>query len=117
LTLALAAIGFYGLLSFHVARRTSEIGVRMAMGATRAQVQGLFLHQTLFILLAGFLPGIVLTEMVGRTARTLLYGVRESDPWALLLAICVLLLSGVLATLIPARRAASLDPVKALRSE
>jgi predicted permease len=117
LTLALAAIGFYGLLSFHVARRTSEIGVRMAMGATRAQVQGLFLRQTLFILLAGFLPGIVLTEMVGRTARTLLYGVRESDPWALLLAICVLLLSGVLATLIPARRAASLDPVKALRSE
>jgi ABC-type lipoprotein release transport system permease subunit len=71
----------------------------------------------LVILLAGFIPGIVLTEMVGRTAETLLYGVQETDPWALLLAICVLLVSGVLATLIPARRAASLDPVTALRFE
>jgi len=117
LTLTLAAIGFYGLLSFHVTRRTSEIGVRMAMGATRGQVHGLFLRQTLVILIAGFIPGIVLTEMVGRTARTLLYGVRETDPWALLLAICVLGVSGLLATLIPARRAASVDPVKALRFE
>jgi predicted permease len=117
LTLILAAIGFYGLLSFHVARRTSEIGVRMAMGATRAQVQGLFLRQTLAILLVGFVPGLVLTEIVGRGAKTLLYGIRETDPWALLLAIGVLSMSGVLATLIPARRAASLDPVKALRSE
>jgi ABC-type lipoprotein release transport system permease subunit len=57
------------------------------------------------------------TEMVGRTARTLLYGIQETDPWALLLSVCVLILSGVLATLIPARRAAALDPVKALRSE
>jgi predicted permease len=117
LTLTLAAIGFYGLLSFQVTRRTSEIGVRMAVGATRGQVQGLFLRQTLVILLAGFIPGIVLTETIGRTARTLLYGVRETDPWALLLAICVLGVSGLLATLIPARRAASVDPVKALRFE
>ncbi len=117
LTLALAAIGFYGLLSFHVTRRTSEIGVRMAVGATRGQVHGLFLRQTLVILIAGFVPGIVLTEMVGRTARNLLYGIQETDPWALLLAVCVLGITGLLATLLPAQRAASLDPVKALRSE
>jgi predicted permease len=117
LTLTIAAIGFYGLLSFHVTRRTGEIGVRMALGATRAQVHRLFLRQTLIILIAGIIPGIVMTEIVGRTARTLLYGVRETDPWTLLLAICVLLLSGLLATLVPAARAASLDPVKALRSE
>ena len=117
LTLTVAAVGFYGLLSFHVTRRTSEIGVRMAMGATRAQVQGLFLRQTLAILLAGFIPGIVLTEIVGRTARTLLFGIRENDPWTLLLAVCVLCFGGGLATLIPARRAASIDPVKALRTE
>ena len=91
--------------------------MRMAMGATRAQVLGLFLRQTTTILLAGFIPGIVLTETIGPMARALLYGVRETDPWALLLAICVLFLSGVLATFVPARRAASLDPVKALRSE
>ena len=117
LTLALAAIGFYGLLSFHVTRRTSEIGVRMAVGATRGQVHRLFLRQTLVILIAGIVPGIVLTEMVGRTARTLLYGIQETDPWALLLAVCVLCVTGLLATILPARRAASLDPVKALRSE
>ncbi len=117
LTLTLAAIGFYGLLSFHVTRRTSEIGVRMAVGATRAQVHGLLLRQTMVILIAGIVPGIVLTEMVGRTARTLLYGIQETDPWALLLAVCVLGVTGLLATLLPARRAASLDPVKALRSE
>jgi predicted permease len=117
LTLVIAAIGFYGLLSFHVTRRTVEIGVRMAVGATRLQVHGLFLRQTVTILIAGVIPGIVLTEMVGRIARTLLYGVRETDPWSLLLAICVLFFSAVFATFLPARRAASLDPVKALRSE
>jgi predicted permease len=117
LTLVIAAIGFYGLLSFHVTRRTVEIGVRMAVGATRTQVHGLFLRQTITILIAGLIPGIVLTEMVGRIARTLLYGVRETDPWSLLLAICVLFFSAVFATFLPARRAASLDPVKALRSE
>jgi predicted permease len=117
LTLVIAAIGFYGLLSFQVTRRTVEIGVRMAVGATRLQVHGLFLRQTVIILIAGLIPGIVLTEMVGRIARTLLYGVRETDPWSLLLAICVLFFSAVFATFLPARRAASLDPVKALRSE
>ncbi len=117
LTLVIAAIGFYGLLSFQVTRRTVEIGVRMAVGATRMQVHGLFLRQTITILIAGLIPGIVLTQMVGRIARTLLYGVRETDPWSLLLAICVLFFSAVFATFLPARRAASLDPVKALRSE
>jgi predicted permease len=117
LTLAIAAIGFYGLLSFHVTRRTAEIGVRMAVGATRSQVHALFLRQTLMILVAGLIPGILLTEIAGHAVRTLLYGVSETDPWALLLAVVVLFLSSVVATLIPARRAASLDPVKALRSE
>ena len=88
----------------------------MAVGATRSQVHTLFLRETLLILAAGLIPGILFTE-IARAARTLLYGVKETDPWTLLLAICVLFLSGLLATLIPARRAASLDPVKALRSE
>ena len=117
ITLALAAIGFYGLLSFHVQRRTSEIGVRMALGATREQVRGMFLRQTLLILTVGIVPGVVLTEIVGRSARALLFGVTETGPWALLLAVAVLLGCGLLATLIPARRAASVDPIEALRVE
>ena len=117
LTLALAGIGFYGLLSFQVARRTAEIGIRMALGATRGQVVGLFLRDTAMILLGGIVPGIALTLLVGRSARTLLYGVRETDPWALLLASGVLIVGGLLATLIPARRAAALDPIQTLRTE
>jgi ABC-type antimicrobial peptide transport system permease subunit len=117
LTLGLAAVGFYGLLSFHVLRRTSEIGVRMAMGATRGQVLGLFLRQTTIILIGGILPGIALTLLVGRSARTLFYGVQETDPWALVAASCVLMVSGLLATVIPARRASAIDPVQTLRSE
>jgi predicted permease len=117
LTLALAAIGFYGLLSFQVMRRTSEIGIRMALGATRRQVLRMFLRQTLYILMGGILPGIVLTLLVGRTARTLLYGVHETDPWAMAAAGCVLIAGGLLATILPARRASALDPVETLRAE
>ncbi len=117
LTLALAAIGFYGLLSFHVVRRTAEIGIRIALGATRGHVVALFLRRTAMILLSGILPGIVLTILAGRSARTLLYGVKETDPWALGMASGVLIAGGLLAALLPARRAAGLDPVKTLRAE
>ncbi len=117
LTLALAAIGFYGLLSFQVVRRTSEIGIRMALGSTRSQVLRLFLRQTIIILISGILPGIVLTLLVGRSARTLLYGVRETDPWALAAAGGVLIAGGLLATVLPARRASALDPIQTLRAE
>jgi predicted permease len=117
LTLALAAIGFYGLLSFQVVRRTSEIGIRIALGSTRGQVLRLFLRQTITILISGILPGIVLTLLVGRSARTLLYGVRETDPRALMAASAVLIAGGLLATVIPARRASALDPIQTLRAD
>lgn len=117
LTLALAALGFYGLLSFRVARRTSEIGIRMALGATRTQVRALFVRQTLAILLAGVIPGAAMSFGMFSLAHKLLYGATIMNAWALAFAACVLAAVGLLATLIPAHRAASVDPMQALRSE
>jgi predicted permease len=117
LTLALAALGFYGLLSFRVARRTSEIGVRMALGATRTQVRALFLRQTLGILFAGTIPGAGLSIAMYSLAHKLLYGAGSMNGIALGFAACILGVVGLLATLIPAHRAASVDPMEALRSE
>jgi predicted permease len=117
LTLALAALGFYGLFSFRVARRTSEIGVRMALGATRSQVRALFLGQTLQIMVAGLIPGLALALGTSYFARKLLYGTGRMDLWALGFAVVILAAVGMLATLVPAHQAASIDPMRALRSE
>jgi FtsX-like permease family len=114
---ALATVGFYGLLSFNVARRTREIGVRMALGATPAQVRGLVLRQTLRILVAGIVPGIAFMEAARGGVRALLYGSSAIDFWALGLAIGTLALVGVIAAWHPARRASTIDPGEALRAE
>jgi predicted permease len=117
LALALAALGFYGLLSFRVARRASEIGLRMALGATRGRIQKHFLRQTIAILLAGIVPGTLLTLATGYAARKLIYGSGSDNLWALTLAIAVMVLVGIAATILPARRAASVNPQEALRAE
>jgi predicted permease len=117
LALALAALGFYGLLSFSVGRRPAEIGIRMAMGATPAQVHALILRQTLGILAAGIIPGMVLTEFASRGVQSFLYGSGALDIWALAFSVAVLVAVGILAAWHPARRAAAFDPVEALRAE
>ena len=117
LALGLAALGFYGLLSFNVGRRTAEIGIRMAMGATPAQVHALVLRQTMWILIAGIVPGIVLTKFASRGVQSLVYGSGAIDAWALLFAVGVLSIAGVIAAWRPARRAATVDPIAALRAD
>ena len=117
LTLLLVAIGFYGVMSSRTARRKSEFGIRLALGATRRHIQMLIVGQTARILLAGILPGAVLSVLAVRTASHFLYGSVSANSLAILVAGLVLAVGGSLATLIPARRAALADPLETLRSE
>ncbi|HTR66903.1 MAG TPA: ADOP family duplicated permease [Terriglobales bacterium] len=117
LALALVAMGFYGLLSFNLTRRTSEIGIRMAIGATRADVYALVLRQVLGILIAGIIPGLAFTEAMGFIVRSLLYGAGTINLWPLSVATCVLMVVGILAGFRPAYRAAHIDPVRVIRAD
>jgi predicted permease len=113
----LASIGLYGTMAYAVARRTPEIGVRMALGASARHVRGLVLREAMVMAAAGLLIGLPAALAAGRLARSLLFGVEPGDPW--LLAAAGLLLTGVmlLAASVPARRATRIDPMTALRSE
>jgi predicted lysophospholipase L1 biosynthesis ABC-type transport system permease subunit len=115
LALLLAAIGVYGVVSFGVAQRTREIGLRMALGAGAASVQGMVLKQGLRLVAAGLAIGLVLALVAGRLLESLLFGVSGRDP--VTFAIVPMALAGValVACLLPARRATRLDPLAALR--
>jgi ABC-type antimicrobial peptide transport system permease subunit len=117
LTLLLVAIGFYGVMSSRTARRKSEFGIRLALGATRRHVQSLIVGQTARILLAGILPGAVLSILGVRAASHFLYGSVSANLLAILAAALVLAVAGSVAAFIPARRAANADPLETLRSE
>jgi len=117
LALALASVGLYGITAYSVARRTSEIGLRMALGANRANVLALVLRRALLLVAVGLAIGIPVALLGGRLMRSQLYGVRTYDPLTLAGAILVLSAFAALAGFIPARRAASIEPMNALRTE
>ncbi len=117
LSLILASVGLYGVMSYIVARRTSEIGVRMALGATRYSVLSMVMRGVLWQVLIGLCLGIPASLYAGHLMKSLLYGVGSYDPWALAGAPFALILCAAAAGFIPARRAASLDPMQALRTE
>jgi predicted permease len=117
LTLLLVAIGFYGVMSSRTARRKNEFGIRLALGATRRHIQMLIVSQTARIMLAGILPGAILSALAVRIASHFLYGSVSANSLAILAAALVLALAGSVATFIPARRAAYADPLETLRSE
>jgi predicted permease len=117
LALILASVGLYGVMSYFVARRTSEIGVRMALGATRSSVLAMVLRGALWQILIGLGLGIPATLFAGHLMASQLYGVGSYDPLALAGATIVLGLCAALAGFIPARRAASIEPMQALRTE
>jgi hypothetical protein len=117
LALLLAAVGLYGMLAYAVARRTREIGVRLALGAQRAAVVRSVLRESIALIAAGLAAGIPLSIAAGRLLRSFLFGVTPHDMLALAGAGAVLAAVGLLAAFAPARRASKIDPAIALRYE
>jgi predicted permease len=117
LALILASVGIYGVMSYFVARRTSEIGVRMALGSSRSGVLVMVLRGALWQILVGLGLGVPAALLAGHLMASQLYRVGSYDAGALLGAIAVLALCATAAGFIPARRAASIEPMQALRSE
>ena len=117
LALALASIGLYGVTAYAVARRTSEIGIRMALGASRGSVLKMIVESALTQAVIGLAIGLPLAYLGGSLVRHTLYQTSSFQPMILLLVVALLLISATAAALIPARRAASIDPMNALRTE
>ena len=117
LALILASVGLYGVMSYFVARRTSEIGIRMALGATRSSVVSMVLRGAFWQILIGLALGIPAALYGGHLMKSLLYGVVSYDPVALVGAPLALVLCAAAAGFIPARRAATVEPMQALRTE
>ena len=117
LALVLASVGLYGITAYSVARRTNEIGVRMALGANRSHVVVMVMRRALVLVAIGLAIGIPVALLGGRLMRAQLYGVRTYDPVTLAGAVFVLAACAALAGFIPARRAATIEPMHALRQE
>ena len=115
LALVLAAIGLYGVISYSVAQRTREIGIRVAMGATRKQVLSMVMGQGLRFTAIGLALGQVLALILNRAIKGMLVGVKVTDLPTMFVTAFVLMLVAVLACYVPARRAARVDPMEALR--
>ena len=113
----LVATGLYGVHSYRVSRRVTEIGVRMALGASRMQVLAMVLRESLWVLIAGLAVGLPLTYFASRQLKSMLYQLSPFDPVSFVLAIAAMLLVSAAAAFVPAQRAASIEPMQALRSE
>ena len=117
LALALACVGIYGIMAYTVVQRTNEIGIRLALGATRRQVRGMVLREAGWLAVLGVATGLVVALGLGRLVRSMLYGVQPADPIALALAGFLLLLVALISGWLPALRAARVEPMEALRHE
>jgi putative ABC transport system permease protein len=113
----MAAIGLYGVLAYSTAQRTSEIGIRMALGASRASVVRVVLVEVLWLTGIAIAVALPASFLLGMGVRSQLFGISSSDPLTLCLATLVILLVAIASALLPARRAAQVDPIRALRYE
>jgi ABC-type antimicrobial peptide transport system permease subunit len=117
LALLLAAIGIYGVLAYGVSQRTSEIGIRMAVGAETRTVIAMVLQETSIMLLAGLAAGLIVSGLVNRLIKSQLVGLQAMDPLVLGEAIAIMVVLGIIAAYGPAWRASQVDPATALRNE
>jgi ABC-type antimicrobial peptide transport system permease subunit len=117
LALVLASIGLYGVMAHGVARRTNEIGIRMALGARAGNIAWMILRETLYLVLAGLIIGVPAALLGARLISSQLFGTNPTDPFTLIGAALVLAVVAVLAGYLPARRAAKVNPLTALRYE
>jgi predicted permease len=117
LALGLAAVGVYGVKAYSVARRTREIGIRMALGAEGKTVQWMILREGFAMVAAGLAVGLLLAFAAGKIVSSILFDVSSTDPFAFTLAPVVLMTAALLATWLPARRATKINPMAALRTE
>jgi predicted lysophospholipase L1 biosynthesis ABC-type transport system permease subunit len=115
--LLVTAIGLYGTLAYATARRTSEIGIRMALGARRAQVVGMVCGQNALVAMAGTVAGLIAAVLASKALASFLYGTSARDPWVLVGSVAALALIASAASLLPALRAARIDPMAAIRCE
>ncbi len=117
IAMLLALVGLYGLMAYSVNRRTREVGIRMALGAQRVDVLLLILRNAGALIGTGLAVGLACTWAATRTLKSFLFGVSEHDPITVLIVCVLLIVCGLIAALVPARRAASIDPMQALRTE
>jgi ABC-type antimicrobial peptide transport system permease subunit len=117
LALLIACVGLYGTMAYTVARRTSEIGVRMALGALRSRIVWMVLREVLAVAAAGVIVGLGAAWATTRLVESYLFGLKQHDPGVLAAAVFVLILAAVAAGSAPAWRAARIDPLVALRHE
>jgi predicted permease len=117
LALLLASVGLYGLMSYTVTRRTSEIGIRMALGAQRRDVLGLIIREVAWLALAGIAAGVALALAGSRLIAGMLFGLSPADPAPMAFSAAILLGVAIVAGYLPARRASRIEPITALRSE
>jgi ABC-type antimicrobial peptide transport system permease subunit len=117
LALVMALIGIYGVLAYSVSQRTQEIGIRMALGASRGHILQIIMKQGVILTLAGVAVGIIAALASTRLIQGLLYGVSSTDTATYLSVPVVLVAAALAATFVPARRATKVDPLNALRHE
>jgi len=117
LALTIACVGLYGTVSYNVARRTGEIGIRMALGAQRAGVVRMVLREVFLLAAVGLAIGVATALATSKFVASFLYGMKPNDPLAFLAAVAILLVAAILGGYAPARRASRIDPMVALRHE